>query len=173
MRNSSSGQGATDGPRRGELARKNGRCPARTGFRAFDPKVEFRLPPEWPDEEAGTGHDAALASMKATLELVDDLEITIHEIRELERDRLLVIGHVVRKAPEAACPSISTLRPADRRDGRIVRSEIFLDRGQALEAARLPECRRWSNEPAELQYRPDRSATENDVEHGQLAVPAV
>ena len=107
---------------------------------AFDPEVEFRLPPEWPDEEAGTGRDAALASMKGTLELVDDLDIDIHEIRELEDGRLLVSGHVAAKGGGSGGPvAFDRYDILTMRDQKIVRSEIFLDRKQALEAAGLQE----------------------------------
>ena len=107
---------------------------------AFDPDVEFRLPPEWPDEAAGTGREAALASMKGTLELVEDLDISIHEVRELGDDRLLVIGHVAAKGAGSGVPvDFDRYDLLTMREGKIVRSEIFLDRRQALEAAGLRE----------------------------------
>src|SRR5687767_2002234 len=97
---------------------------------AFDPEVEFRLPPEWPDEEAGTGREAALASMKGTVEFVEDLDISIHEVRELDDDddRLLVIGHVAAKGAGSGVPvDFDRYDLVTMREGKIVRSEIFLD----------------------------------------------
>ena len=46
---------------------------------AFDPDVEFRLPPEWPDEGAGTGRDAALASkpVDTAVQIVDFISVKI------------------------------------------------------------------------------------------------
>ena len=74
----------------------------------FDPDVEFRLPPEWPDERVGKGREAALASMKSALDLVARLEIHVREIIELEDpDRLL---------------SAPTLRQPVREAGRLLSS---------------------------------------------------
>ena len=45
----------------------------KTWLEGFDPEVEFRLPPEWPDEDIGKGREAALASMKTTLEVAEKM----------------------------------------------------------------------------------------------------
>jgi ketosteroid isomerase-like protein len=75
----------------------------------FDPEVEFRLPPEWPDEGAGKGREAALASMKSTLELAENLKIDVRGITELDDpDRLLVSTHITATGRGAECRSSLT-----------------------------------------------------------------
>jgi ketosteroid isomerase-like protein len=107
----------------------------------FDPEVEFRLPPEWPDEELGKGREAALASMKSTLELVVDLKIHIRGITELDDpDRLLVSTHIAATGAGSGVPvEFDRYDLMTMRNGKVFRDSIFLNREQALEAAGLSE----------------------------------
>jgi ketosteroid isomerase-like protein len=117
---------------RGDLAR---------WLEGFDPEVEFRLPPEWPDEGQGKGREAALASMKGALGVAETFDINIRGITELESpDRLLVNTHVAATGAGSGVPvEFDRYDVITMRNGKIIRSEIFLNRAQALEAAGLKE----------------------------------
>lgn len=116
--------------RRGDLER---------WLEGFDPEVEFRLPPEWPDEDVGKGREAAMASMKGALELAEDLDIDVREIRELDTpDRLLVSLHIAATGAGSGVPvEFDRYDVMTMRNGKVFRDEIFLNREQALKAAGL------------------------------------
>jgi ketosteroid isomerase-like protein len=109
-------------------------------LRGFDPEVEFRMPPEWPDEVEGRGREAALASMKGALEVAGNVDIELREVTELAGDRLLVSTHIVATGAGSGVPmAFDRYDLITMRDGRVYRDAIFLSREQALEAAGLSE----------------------------------
>jgi ketosteroid isomerase-like protein len=110
-------------------------------LQGFDPDVEFRMPPEWPDESMGKGPDAALASMRGTLELAEGLEIDLREVTELDDpDRLLIYTHIAATAIGSGVPvEFDRYDLLTMRNGKVFRDEIYLTREQALEAAGLSE----------------------------------
>jgi ketosteroid isomerase-like protein len=110
-------------------------------LQGFDPEVEFRMPPEWPDESIGKGPAAALASMKGTLELAEGLEIDLREVTELgDPDRLLIYTHIAATAIGSGVPvEFDRYDLMTMRNGKVFRDEIYLTREQAFEAAGLPE----------------------------------
>ena len=113
----------------------------KTWLEGFDPEVEFRLPPEWPDEDIGKGREAALASMKTTLELAENIEIQVREIAELDGpDRLLLSTRIVATGAGSGVPvEFDRYDVITMRNGKVLRDAIFLKREQALEAAGLSE----------------------------------
>jgi ketosteroid isomerase-like protein len=107
----------------------------------FDEEVEFRLPPEWPDEDVGRGREAALASMKSTLELAQSIDIEVIDVTELDSpDRLLLATRIAATGAGSGVPvEFDRYDVMTMRNGKVWRDEIFLDREQALEAAGLSE----------------------------------
>jgi ketosteroid isomerase-like protein len=107
----------------------------------FDEEVEFRLPPEWPDEGVGRGREAALASMKSTLELAEKVQIDVLDITELDSpDRLLVATRIAATGAGSGVPvEFDRYDLMTMRNGKVWRDAIFLKREQALEAAGLSE----------------------------------
>jgi ketosteroid isomerase-like protein len=110
-------------------------------LRGFHPEVEFRMPPEWPDEVEGRGREAALASMKGALEVAGNVDIEIREITEVaDPDQLLVSTRIVATGAGSGVPmAFDRYDLITMREGRVYRDEIFLNREQALEAAGLSE----------------------------------
>jgi ketosteroid isomerase-like protein len=107
----------------------------------FDPDVEFTMPSEWPDHQEGRGREAALASMQMALGVAEDVRIEVQDIAELgSPDRLLVSTHVTARGAGSGVPlGFDRYDLITMRAGKIIRAAIFLDRDQALEAARLSE----------------------------------
>jgi ketosteroid isomerase-like protein len=110
-------------------------------LKGFDPEVEFRMPPGWPDEGEGKGREAALASMKSALDVAENVAIHLRDITELDSpDRLLVSTHIAATGAGSGVPvAFDRYDVITMRDGRVYRDEIFLSREEALEAAGLRE----------------------------------
>jgi ketosteroid isomerase-like protein len=107
----------------------------------FDPEVEFREPPEWPGGEVGRGREAALTTMRRAIEDAEDLNIEIEGIEELDTpDRLFLTTHVTARGKGSGIPiEFNRYDVIKMRDGKILDSEIYLNREEALEAAGLSE----------------------------------
>jgi ketosteroid isomerase-like protein len=104
------------------------------------PDFEFRNAPEMPDDPSGTGKEAALASMKTTLDLAENVRVDVKEITTLDDGRILLTTRVSAHGKGSGVPvtfdrwDLMTIR-----DGKFIRAEIYLDRGQALAAAGLAD----------------------------------
>src|ERR687898_2858321 len=99
----------------------------------------YREGPGWPDAGVYRGRVAALARMRALIDLVGPIEVRLDELIEVGDGRFVACTSMVGEgAPDA--PYTQSFAVVHRlRDGLIVEADFYLDRAQALQAAGLSE----------------------------------
>jgi ketosteroid isomerase-like protein len=108
----------------------------------LNPRVEWRpLLPVLLGGEAALykGHEGARQGIRELEEAFSDLRAEPTEFRDLG-ERVLTIGHLHGRGRESGIETESPIAwLADFEDGKVVRIREYLDLGEALEAAGLPE----------------------------------
>ncbi len=104
-----------------------------------DPSVEITEPPEIPDSSTFYGHDGIRAVFEKLQDVFPDMQFAAAEFID-NGDRVLAstewLGTGAGSGASARVPLFHVWR---FEDGRATRSDAFLDRGHALEAAGLQD----------------------------------
>ena len=105
----------------------------------FSDDYEFVTSPEMPDAGTYRG-EAAREWTRTWVDSFDDLTVEATEIIDVD-DNKIVVGVLQRGRPRGSAVTVEnqSWQLLTIRDGVTVRSEMFLKRGQALEAAGLSE----------------------------------
>jgi ketosteroid isomerase-like protein len=105
----------------------------------------YREGPGWPDAPTSAamgvyrGRAAALARMRAVVDLLGPIEVRLDELIEARDGRVVACASMVGQDPSDA-PETQSFAVVHRlRDGLIVEADYYLDRAEALEAAGLQE----------------------------------
>lgn len=100
----------------------------------------YREGPGWPDAGVYEGRDAALAQMRALIELVGPIEVRLDELIEADDGRFVACTRIVGPGEARDAPYTQKFAVVHRlRDGLIVEADYYLDRSQALRAVGLRE----------------------------------
>jgi ketosteroid isomerase-like protein len=100
----------------------------------------YREAPGWPDARVYEGRDAALAQMRALIDLVGPIEVRLDELIELDDGRFVACTRIVGPDEASDAPYTRSFAVVHRlRDGLIVEADYYLDRAQALQAVGLSE----------------------------------
>jgi ketosteroid isomerase-like protein len=98
----------------------------------------YREGPGWPNAGVFRGRAAALARMRALIDLVGPIEVHLDELIEVGDGRFVACTSMVGQGADA--PYTQSFAVVQRlRDGLIVEADYYLDRAQALQAAGLSE----------------------------------
>ena len=97
----------------------------------------YREGPGWPNAGVYRGRVAALARMRALIDLVGPIEVRLDELIEVGDGRFVACTSMVGEgAPDA--PYTQSFAVVHRlRDGLIVEADYYLDRAQAMQAVGL------------------------------------
>jgi ketosteroid isomerase-like protein len=97
----------------------------------------YREGPGWPNAGVYRGRVAALARMRALIDLVGPIEVRLDELIEVGDGRFVACTSMVGEgAPDA--PYTQSFAVVHRlRDGLIVEADFYLDRAQAMQAVGL------------------------------------
>jgi ketosteroid isomerase-like protein len=107
-------------------------------FDSFDPEIEFREDPRFPEAGVFTGTEAVRRYFNQFIENFDEFAFEAEDFIDLGDDRVLILfrfrtrGKGSGAKVEARPGWIYTVR-----DGKAVRIEAYFDQGEALEAAGL------------------------------------
>jgi ketosteroid isomerase-like protein len=106
----------------------------------FDPEIEWHDLPSLPGSGVHRGRDALLRRIEELQEALVDFRSEVEEIasegdRVVARVRLLGAG----RASGAPAAPLPVTYVSEFRDGRIIRTRLFADHAEALEAAGLRE----------------------------------
>jgi uncharacterized protein len=106
-------------------------------FNATGPDFEFLPPDRVPDAQPVMGAAAAAAWWEDQRQTVGDMSTEVEEFRD-SGDRVVVFlrMHVFPRATDASF-ELSIAHVCTVRDGKLVRLQVFPNRDEALEAARL------------------------------------
>ena len=103
----------------------------------YDPQVEFRTPPEWPEDSVYTGHDGVRHAAGLWAESFSEYEWTIDRLVDA-RDYVIALHHHRGRIGDSGA---WVERPLGAvyffRDGKIVRVLSFFSWAEALDAAGL------------------------------------
>ena len=99
----------------------------------------YREGPGWPNAGVYRGRAAALARMQALIDLLGPIEVHLDELIDVGDGRFVACTSLVGQGADDAPYTRSFAVVHRLRDGLIVEADYYLDRDQALEAARLPE----------------------------------
>ena len=107
---------------------------------ASDPAVENIPPREWPESHRATGSDAVWDQLVTNMEPWEDHHLEVVELVDAGNDKIgAQLRSEVMGKSSGAVIAWTYWHVVTFRDGKIVRSEWFADRVEALEAAGLSE----------------------------------
>lgn len=108
---------------------------------AIDPGVEWHPPPDIPNAAVAIGRDALIANFQDWFGAWEDYRSVAEEILEGVDDTVLVFARESARGKDSGIELTSrrVFGVFQLRDGKVVRQQAFLDRGDALRAAGLPE----------------------------------
>jgi ketosteroid isomerase-like protein len=99
----------------------------------------YREGPGWPNAGVYRGRAAALARMRALIDLVGPIEVRLDDLIEVGDGRFVACTRIVGQSASEA-PYTQSFAVVHRlRDGLIVEADYYLDRAQALEAVGVSE----------------------------------
>jgi ketosteroid isomerase-like protein len=99
----------------------------------------YREGPGWPNAGVYRGRAAALARMRALIDLVGPIEVRLDDLIEVGDGRFVACTRIVGQSASDA-PYTQSFAVVHRlRDGLIVEADYYLDRAQALEAVGVSE----------------------------------
>jgi ketosteroid isomerase-like protein len=97
----------------------------------------YREGPGWPNAGVYKGRAAALARMRALIDLLGPIEVRLEELIELGDGRFVACTRIVSQSASEG-PYTQSFAVVHRlRDGLIVEADYYLDRAQALQAVGL------------------------------------
>jgi len=99
----------------------------------------YREGPGWPNAGVYTGRAAALARMRALIDLAGPIEVRLDELVEVGDGRFVACTRLVGEGASDAPYTQSFAVVHRMRDGLIVEADYYLDRAQALEAVGVSE----------------------------------
>jgi ketosteroid isomerase-like protein len=104
----------------------------------LDPDIEWREPPESPDQHIVYGREAALAALNTWLANWADYEVEVNDVIKGGDGRILVCMRQRARGPATGIEVESDLFHVwTMRDDVPVRAEMYLTRETAYEAARI------------------------------------
>ena len=109
-------------------------------LRLYDPEVEFRADPRWPESETVRGRDAIWTFISDIAEAWQPGDFEIGEVIDAGSDRLLVQVTRPVQGKTSGIPDVFDYWCVMTfREGKVVGTYWFATRGQALEAVGLSE----------------------------------
>ena len=99
----------------------------------------YREGPGWPNAGVYRGRGAALARMQALIDLLGPIEVHLDDLIDVGDGRFVACTRIVGQGADEAPYTRSFAVVHRLRDGLVVEADYYLDRAQALEAARLSE----------------------------------
>ncbi len=106
--------------------------------KAFDPDVVLGAGEAFTEGE-WHGHEGAVGFVANQMEVLEDMSIQVDEFTDVDENRILVAITFGGRARHTGLQvELHPFHVFSLRDGKVLRWQIFQDRGQALEAAGLP-----------------------------------
>src|SRR4029453_15168451 len=100
----------------------------------------YREGPGWPNASVYRGRAAALAHMRALIDLVGPIEVRLDDLIEVGDGRFVACTRIIGPGEASDSPYTRSFAVVHRlQDGLIVEADYYLDREQALQAVGLCE----------------------------------
>ena len=110
-------------------------------FEFFHPEIEIREDPRFPEAGVFRGQDAVRSYFAQFTEQFDEFRFELEDVLDAGDDRAILLFHIHGRGKDSG--AVFEERPAwvqTIRDGKAVRIEAYLDRGEALEAVGLSDA---------------------------------
>jgi ketosteroid isomerase-like protein len=105
-------------------------------FWAEDGEWEWHDPPDFPDRRVLRGREEVEAHLRSLMEFIGGMEVQVEELLPIGDELVAVVEFTVEGAKsgiELDTPVVQVFR---FEDGRVRRCRVFMDRDQAVEAAK-------------------------------------
>ena len=105
----------------------------------LDEDFEFREPAAFPGALVYKGRDGFIKALRNATSVFDEVDVAVEQVLEAG-NRVVVFVHISGVGKESGAPvEMRVAHVWTMHDGKATRMQVYLDRGEALAAAGVPE----------------------------------